>query len=133
MSTTIHDDPHPRDVRAADTPSVASEERAWAVAAHLGIFAMCVVPLPFLVSLAILLGLRDRSAFVARHALEALHFQITITLLALASLPLVLVAGLGIGMLVVVAALAVLMPLRAALAAGEGREFRYPWSVRTFG
>ena len=97
----------PSDTDAA--PS--SEERNWALVAHLGIFASVIVgPLNFLVPLVIYIVWKDRSGFVAEEAKEALNFQLTMLLLGLVGVLLTLTIigmiigtiGVGITMIILV-------------------------------
>jgi uncharacterized Tic20 family protein len=66
-------------------PPPTSEERNWAMAAHLSAL-VAVMGLPFghiVGPLVVYLVQRERSAFVAEHAKASLNFQITISLIAL--------------------------------------------------
>ncbi len=107
-----------------------SEERNWALAGHLGIFAGTLIGLPCVVTLVIYLVQRDKSPFAEQESREALNFQITLLLLALASIPLIFLFGLGILVLLVVALMGIVLPILAAISVSEGRGYRYPWTVR---
>jgi hypothetical protein len=104
-------------------------ERNWAMAAHLSSFAAAYVALGFLGPLVVLLAVGNRSPFVRRHAVEALNFNLTWLLYIavaavlawlLVGIPLLILLGLGYLVLVVL----------AAIEASNGREYRYPLTIR---
>ena len=82
----------------------SSGDRAWAVAAHVGL-----VPLPIAVPLAVVLFRGHLSPYVCHQAVEALNFHITVVLVMLTA---TVLAG------------------RAAVAARRGAWHRYPVSLR---
>lgn len=117
-----------RTLRETDGPT--SEERNWALGAHLGVFASAVIgPLNFLVPLLIFLHWKDRSDFVADEAREALNFQLTLLILLFAGALLVLVV-IGIGVLIVTGLLGIVLPILAAIQVADGRSYRYPLNIR---
>jgi uncharacterized Tic20 family protein len=119
-----------RPVRAPEPgPLAPQEERNWAVAAHLGSFVAAYVALGFLAPLAVLMLAGRRSAFVRRHAVEALNFNLSVLLYAAISAVLVLVV-IGIPMLVAVGLLYVVAVLFGAAAASRGEDYRYPLTIR---
>ena len=76
-----------------------TEEKNWAIAAHLGALLAAYFSgglLQFLVPLAILLVKGDTSAFVAHHARQSLNFQLTLFIAAIAYWVVALVLILGI-------------------------------------
>ncbi|MCA8978492.1 MAG: DUF4870 domain-containing protein [Planctomycetes bacterium] len=120
----------PSDTDAA--PS--SEERNWALVAHLGIFASVIVgPLNFLVPLVIYIVWKDRSGFVAEEAKEALNFQLTMLLMGcVAALLVFTIIGMivGIPILLVIGVMGIVLPILAAIRVGEGGSYRYPLTIR---
>ncbi|HEY1655050.1 MAG TPA: DUF4870 domain-containing protein [Candidatus Tumulicola sp.] len=68
----------------SDTTQQRSEERNWAMAAHLSaLVAVMGIPFGHVVGpLIVYLLQRDRSPFVAAHARASLNFQITISIVA---------------------------------------------------
>ena len=110
-------------------PLSASDERTWAIAAHLSSFVAAYVALGLLGPLTVMLIAGPRSAFVRRHAVEALNFNISVLIyLAIAAvLSLVLI---GIPMLIAIGVLYVISVIRGAIAASRGEEFRYPLTLR---
>jgi uncharacterized Tic20 family protein len=111
------------------TGTTDASERNWAVAAHVSGFVAAYVALGFLGPLVVMLTGGSRSAYVRRHAVEALNFNISVLLwLAVSGLLTVVLIGfpmlLGVGILYVVAS------IRGAMAASRGEEYRYPLTVR---
>lgn len=119
----------------AGTPPGAltpSDERLWSLLAHLSWVAGSVVgiaPLGPLGPLVVWLVLRDRSAMVRHHALEALNLWITVYLVGLVCiatswlfLPLLLLG--------LVAVAATVLSVVAAIAAHHGEPYRYPLVLR---
>jgi hypothetical protein len=112
-----------------DTPT--QEERNWGMIAHLAAFA--AFPLPVIGQvvgpLVVWLVRRDRSAFVADQAKEALNFNITMTLAGVVAIFLAFVlVGFLVGLVVFFYWL--VMTIVAAVKASEGVAFRYPFALR---
>jgi uncharacterized protein len=112
--------------------TVPSEnERTWGMLAHLSALAGLLFPLVGIVlgPLAVYLGRRDNSAFVAQHAKEALNFNITVLIGAVVCMILMMVfVGFLFGTGLFVAWL--VLTLIAAIKASEGQLYRYPVSLR---
>jgi uncharacterized protein len=114
---------------AVSAPS--ENERTWGMLAHLSALAGLVFPLLGIVlgPLAVYLGRRDDSTFVAQHAKEALNFNITVLIAAVGCMILMLVfVGFLFGTGLFVAWL--VLTLIAAIRASEGQLYRYPVSLR---
>lgn len=119
-----------------------ADERTWSLMAHLGALVFLLISGGFLGWLAPLLVLMikgEQSQFVRGHAKEALNFQITVILVWLVGI----VAGVLLTIVTVGIALVVLIPLAiayvvfifvvlilASVRANEGRDYRYPLSIR---
>lgn len=101
-----------------------TSDRAWAVAAHVGL-----VPLPIAVPLAVVLFRGHLSPYVCHQAVEALNFHITVVL-ALLGCSLLTVVAAGIVALPVVLVAAAVLAVRAAAAARRGAWYRYPVCLR---
>ena len=71
----------------------------------------------------------NQSPFVRRHAVESLNFHIFVAVLSVVSAVLVFV-GIGIIMLVVLGLYYLVAVVMGTVAAANGREFRYPVTVR---
>ena len=133
--------PHPGQGRA-DTygprPLSPSDERMWGMLAHLSAIAASLVTLSFLGPLVVFLVFKDRGRFVRAHAAEALNMTISlmvyeIVLAVLFTILTVLTLGIGsvlFGLLVVPYVVALVFCVLAAVAANQGREYRYPLIFR---
>jgi len=112
-----------------------SEERTWAMFAHLGSIIASLVAMAFLGPLIILLVQGPKSPFVRRHAVESLNFQITL-LIALAAGIVLSVVTLGLGLIVVIPVAlvvsvgALIVIVMASVAANNGEDYRYPFTLR---
>jgi uncharacterized Tic20 family protein len=112
-----------------------SDERTWGLLAHIGSLLAAFIAMAFLGPLLVLLIQGNKSAFVRRHAVESLNFQITL-LIALAAGIVLSVATLGIGLIIVVpvvlvvAVLALVWIIMAGVKANNGEDYRYPINIR---
>ena len=106
------------------------EERTLAMAAHLAAFAGHVFPFAHIIApLVIWMIRRDASAFVNDQGKESVNAQITVTVYAAICIPFCLV-GIGFVMLGVLWLAGVILVIVAAVAAYEGRPYRYPLILR---
>ena len=118
-----------QDTITAD-PSISKEQKNWAMIAHLsallflwsGIGGMLG---PFIVWLM----RKDDMPFAAQQAKEALNFQITMFLLSIIGWILVLVL-VGFVMLGILFIVDLVLTIIAAMKAGEGIAYRYPFNLR---
>jgi uncharacterized protein len=116
-------------------PLTPSEERTWALAAHIGVFLAAWFAMGFLCPLVIWLLYRDRSDFVRRHSLESLNFQISLLVYSAAAVLIVLVT-LGVALAVMIpvvvigAVAAIVFIVLATIAASQGKTYRYPLTLR---
>ena len=119
--------------------STTSEDRTWAMAAHLGALVTAWFALGLLAPLAVLLVQGNKSEFVRRHATESLNFQISLLIYSLIGTVLtfviaVLTLSLGLFILVpviiVIVMLALIVVIVASVAASRGDDFRYPLNIR---
>lgn len=99
------------------------------MAAHVGAFVAAYIALGLVAPLIVLLVKGNDSAFVRRHAVESLNFQITALLAAIVSAVLMLVI-IGFFMLLALAVAYVILVIMATVAASNGREYRYPLTLR---
>ena len=111
------------------SPAPTAEERQWGMLAHLSGLIASFFGLPFLGPLIVLLTKGKESAWVEKHAKEALNFQITATVAIFLSALLVAVL-IGICLLPVVGIGALVLTVMAAIKANEGQMYRYPVNVR---
>ena len=112
-----------------------AEERNWALASHVGTFVAAWFAMGFIAPLVILLIKGNDSAYVRRHAVESLNFQISLLIYSgVALLFSILTIGLGliivipVGIAAFVAALVFL--IQASIKAANGEDYRYPLCLR---
>ncbi|MGI4893632.1 MAG: DUF4870 domain-containing protein [Janthinobacterium lividum] len=120
-------------------PLSAQDERLWAMFAHLSSIVSAFIGLPFLGPLIIFLVLKDRSRFVRGHAGEALNMTISLIVYGIVlgiviTVLTVVTVGLG-GLLLwwvafVPGIAALVFSILAAVAAHQGRGYRYPLIFR---
>jgi uncharacterized protein len=119
--------PPPYQAVGQDPPT--SEERNWAVAAHVGSIVSAWFALGLVAPLIVLLVKGKDSPYIRRNAVESLNFQINALiytvicyLLFFVLIGFVLIAFYGIFWLICV--------IVATVQASNGREFRYPLTFR---
>jgi len=104
-------------------PVSASDEKTWSILSHVG-----GIILSWVGPLIVFLIYKDRSAVIRAHAVAALNFQLTILIGYIIGYILVIIF---IGGLIVLAAavLSIIFGILAALAANEGRPYKYPIAI----
>jgi hypothetical protein len=107
----------------------SSEERNWAVAAHLGSFLAAYVALGMLAPLAVLLFKGNDSPFIRRHAVESLNFQLTALIYAAVCFVLIFVL-VGIFLFVALGIFYLGVVILASVRASQGQLYRYPLTFR---
>jgi len=119
----------------ADGP-VQDEERTWAMAAHLSVIAGSFVPLGNIIAPLVIWQVhKEKSAFVVKHALESLVFQVAIMVTAIALLLLTIVT-MGAAIILAVPAILVLVVasfvymIVATIRASENKIWEYPVTTR---
>ena len=115
-----------------NTSKIHRDDKNLAVLAHLLPLLGFVMPgLNMVIPLVIWWLKRDKSTFVEHHAREALNFQITFSLLCVlwSVLTVFLVGWLLLPLVPVVLIVALLFMFRAAMKAGNGEFYRYPFTV----
>ena len=110
-------------------PAPTQEERNWALAAHVGTFVAAWFAMGFLCPLLIMLTKGKESAFVRRHAVESLNFQISLLIYLAVSAVLVLVI-VGLVLLAAVGIFALVVIILATTKAANGEDYRYPLCLR---
>lgn len=123
------------------TPSL--NDRQWAAGAHAAALLLALLTswaagiAGAVAAFVVWMLVRDRSAFAAEHAREALNFNISMFIYAAISLVLV-VFTLGIGIIValpvwiVLGLMWLICSLIAAFKAYDGHTYRYPVTIRMF-
>ena len=116
-------------------PLSASEERTWAMVAHIGVLVAAWFAMGFLCPLVIWLIYRYRSDYVRQHALESLNFQLSLLIYTAIAVILILITF-GLGVLIIIpliligAVAALVFIILATVAAAGGNEYRYPLTIR---
>ena len=111
-------------------PGVSSDERTWAMLAHL--LPLVATSVPFgniLAPLIIWLVKKDEMPFVDDQARESLNFQITLTIAALICIPLIFVC-VGILLLFGLMVFEIVVIIQAAIAVSRDERYRYPCTLR---
>ena len=107
-----------------------SEERTFAMAAHLAAFAGHLFPFAHIIApIVVWMMKRDASAFVNDQGKESVNAQITLTIYMVICIPFCFLL-IGFLMLFVVWLAGVILVIMAAMAAYEGRAYRYPMILR---
>jgi uncharacterized protein len=106
-----------------------SEERTWALVAHVGTLVAAWFAMGFICPLVIMLIKGNESPFVRRHAVESLNFQISLLIYLIVSAVLVLLV-VGIFMLIALGIFALVVIIMATIAASNGQDYRYPLTIR---
>ena len=107
----------------------SSEEKNWALGAHVGTFVAAWIALGFIAPLVVLLVKGKESAFVRRHAVESLNFQISLLIYLAISFVLVFVL-IGFVLLAAVGIFALIVIILATVKAANGEDYRYPLCLR---
>jgi uncharacterized protein len=113
----------------------SNEERLWGAAAHVGSLVAAWFALGVLGPLVVLILKGNESAFVRRHAVESLNFQISLLIyLLVAGVAAIFTLGLALVVILpvalVIGVLALIAIIRGTLAGHRGEEFRYPLCIR---
>jgi uncharacterized protein len=108
---------------------IVSEDRNWSVAAHLGSFVTAWFALGLVAPLVVLLLKGSSSAFVRRHAVESLNFQINALVYSVV-FGLLMFVLIGFVLLPLYAIFYVICVVMATIRASNGEDFRYPFTIR---
>ena len=106
-----------------------SEEKNWALAAHVGTLVAAWFAMGFLAPLIIMLVKGNDSAFVRRHAVESLNFQISLLIYLVISFILVFVL-IGFVLMAAVGLFGLVVIILATVKAANGEDYRYPLCIR---
>jgi uncharacterized Tic20 family protein len=109
----------------------SSEERTWAWVSHAGTLVVAAVSgiLGFVCPLVIMLTKGNESAFVRRHAVESLNFQISLVIYLVACFVLVFVV-VGFFLMIALGVFALVTIILGTVKAANGEEYRYPLCIR---
>ena len=115
--------------------ALTQTDRNWASASHWGTLVAAWLAMGFLAPLIIMLTVGNQSAFVRKHAVESLNFQISVLIYGGAALLFSLLT-LGLGLLVVIPlalvflVFALVFLIQASIKAANGEDYRYPLTLR---
>lgn len=110
--------------------TLSAQERNWAMVGHLSALFFLISGIGGILGpLIVYLIRRDDMPFAAQQAKEALNFQITMFLLGIVAWVLALVL-IGFLMLAILCIVDVVLTIVAAIKAGEGVAYRYPFNLR---
>jgi uncharacterized Tic20 family protein len=119
----------------ASPGELTQTDRNWASASHWGTLVAAWLAMGFLAPLVIMLTVGNQSAFVRRHAVESLNFQISLliysavaVLFSLVTLGIGLIVVLPVGLVAIIAALVFL--IQGSIKAANGQDYRYPLTLR---
>ena len=108
-----------------------SDSRNWAMGAHLAALVAAFFALAFVGPLVVWLLRRGDDAFAAEHGREALNFNLTALIVLVAgSIIGILTLGIGFIALAVYGVLWLVWTIQGAIAASNGRPYRYPLTIR---
>ncbi|MCS1351732.1 DUF4870 domain-containing protein [Mechercharimyces sp. CAU 1602] len=110
------------------------EERAWAMWCHLSaLIGYFLIPFGNVLGpLIIWLIKKDDSNFIDQQGKESLNFQITITVYMIVSIILMVIL-IGFVLAAVLYVGALVFMIIASIKANEGKEYRYPLTIRFIG
>ncbi len=110
-------------------------DRNWASASHWGTLVAAWLAMGFIAPLVIMLTVGNQSAFVRRHAVESLNFQLSVLIYGVAAFLFSLVT-IGLGLLIVIPlalvflVFALVFLIQGSIKAMNGEEYRYPLTLR---
>lgn len=108
---------------------LTSEERTWALVAHVGTLVAAWFAMGFICPLVIMLIKGNESPFVRRHAVESLNFQISLLIYAAVSFALIF-ALIGFLLLPILGIFALVVIVLATIKAANGEFYKYPLTIR---
>lgn len=122
-----------RDAESAPAPQQevnSLEERNWAVFCHVAALAGLIIPLGNIIGpLVVWILRRNAFAYVDQQGKEAVNFQISMTIYALIAAVLV-VFIIGLPLLFLIMAVDIVLVIVAAINVSQGKNYRYPITIR---
>jgi uncharacterized Tic20 family protein len=107
----------------------STEERNWAMAAHIGSLVAAWFALGLIGPLLVLLTKGDHSPYICRHAVESLNFQIDALVYTAVCFVLMFVL-IGFVLIVVYGIFYLVCVITATVRASNGADYRYPLMLR---
>lgn len=112
-----------------DNSEVTSDERNWAMGAHISPLAGAIVAFP-VIGPVVMYFLKDQyGPFARKHVIEALNFNISMTIYMVVAWILLFVA-VGLLLIPIVGLLWIIFPILGAVKASNGEDYRYPLTIR---
>lgn len=112
------------------TQEYSTDEKTWALVAHLSALVGFIIPFGNIFGpLLVWILKKEELPFVGDQGKEALNFQISVTIYVLISLVLMLLL-VGFVLLILVGIFALIMSIIAAINAYDGKQYRYPLTIR---
>lgn len=109
---------------------MSSEEKNWGMACHLAAFAGWVIPLGWILGpLVVWLIKRTQFPFVDEQGKEALNFHISLLIYGIAAGILCLIL-IGFLLLIALGIFQIVFVIIAAIKASNGKNYRYPLTIR---
>lgn len=130
---------NPASGSGAPPATLSQDEKLWAMLAHLaGLAGYLGGVLQYVAPLVIYLLYKDKSRFVAFHALQSLYFQLAVLVATIIAGAIAFVTcGFGVVLLPALLVGALVYVIIAAIKANQGEWFEYwlvgPWAKRTLG
>jgi uncharacterized Tic20 family protein len=115
--------PPPQYTYAQPPPLTPEDQRLWATLVHVGGIFFGILP-----SLIGYLVTKDRGAFIREHTRAALNFHLTLIIAGFACGILALIL-IGFFLAIALAILALVFSITAAIAAYDGRNYKFPISI----
>jgi uncharacterized Tic20 family protein len=107
----------------------SADDRNWAVIAHLSAFLAAWIALGIIGPTVVYFMKGATAPFVRAHAVEAINFNITALIGILVSVALFFV-GIGFITLAVIGIVYLVCTIKGAIAARDGKLYRYPMTIR---
>lgn len=132
-------DPYASPLPGTPPITISQDDKLWAMLAHLaGLAGYLGGVLQYVAPLVIYLVYKDKSPFVAFHALQSLFFQLAVLVaFVLAGIITFVTCGIGAPLMVGIGVGALVYAIIAAIKANQGEWFEYwlvgPWAKRTVG
>jgi uncharacterized Tic20 family protein len=118
-------------VQSVGTDALSKEARQWAMFCHLAaLVAYIGIPFGHIIGpLVIWLIKKDSFEYVKSQGREALNFQISMSIYGLIG-ALTICIGIGVFVLIGIGIVDLVFIIIAAIAANEGKDYKYPLSIR---
>lgn len=109
---------------------LSNDDKQWGMLAHLGTFVGAIVPFGnIIVPILLMSTYKDKSEFVVTHAKESLNFQISLLIYyTIAAISMFVLIGFLLLPLLFIGS--VVCTIIAGMKANEGKDYKYPMTIR---